>query len=211
MTRPRAVVFDLGGVLITFDYRIAVGRLLPQMKIQPDELWRLLEQTQLLHDYERGEITTSGFFVAVQTATGFSGSFAGFCDSFTSMFGQVPQMVALHAELRAKGVRTYVLSNTNEIAIEYFREKFPFFRQFDGYVLSYDPAVRALKPSARMYEKIEEISGLRGSELFYLDDIPQYVETAQKRGWQAIVHTSEQSSREALIKAGLLAQDCVCG
>lgn len=204
MTRPRAVVFDLGGVLITFDYRIAVSRLLPQMKVTRDELWSLLEKTPLLLDYESGKLSTDEFFDAVRTATGYSGSFEEFCQGFTSMFGYVPEMVALHEEVKGRGFRTYVLSNTNEIAIEHFRHKYPFFSRFDGYALSYDPAVRALKPAARIYERIEELSGLSGADLFYLDDVPEYVEAARERGWHAVVHRSEPETRRALIDAGIL-------
>ena len=111
---------------------------------------------------------------------------------------------ALAHRLHAQGLRTYVLSNTNEIATEYFRQQFPFFTQFEGYAFSFDPTVRALKPAARIYEKVEELSGLRGADLFYLDDVPAYVEAARQRGWQAIVHTSETASRTALAEVGLL-------
>lgn len=209
MTKPSAVVFDLGGVLITFDYKIAINRLAPRIKITKAELMALLQETSLLLDFESGKVSTTEFFETVRNATGYCGDLETFCEDFNSMFGYVQEMVHLHDEVRGCGFKTYVLSNTNEIATAYFRKKFPFFNKFDGYVLSYDPTVQALKPAARIYEKLEQLSGLKGQQLFYIDDVPEYVDAARARGWQAIVHKSESETRQALIDAGVLDRSCV--
>ncbi len=58
-------------------------------------------------------------------------------------------MIALHAELRGRGVPTYIFSNTNDLAIEHIRRNFPFFKNFVGYIYSYE--IGAMKPDARIY------------------------------------------------------------
>ncbi len=204
MAQVRAVVFDLGRVLVTFDYSILIGRLLPRMRVDMGHARHLLEKTPLLHQYESGMVSTDDFFEQVRGATGFAGDIEEFRQSFVGMFGEIPDMVALHAELRRMGVPTYVMSNTNELAIDQIRRQFTFFSNFDGYALSCDPDVKALKPASRIYEKIEKLSGLTGDALFYFDDAPENVEAARARQWQAIVHESEPVSRAALVRAGVL-------
>jgi HAD superfamily hydrolase (TIGR01509 family) len=121
---------------------------------------------------------------------------------FGDIFTELPAMVALHAEVRRQGLRTYILSNTNDLAVRHIQATFPFFRHFDGYVYSYEH--RCLKPDVRLYEALEQVSGLRGSDLFYLDDRSENIAPAQQRGWQTLVHRSPKESRAALIRAGVL-------
>ena len=68
-------------------------------------------------------------------------------------------MVQLQAALRQRGLPTYVFSNTNELAAEHIRRNFPFYANFDGYILSYEHG--AMKPDARLYEVVERQSGRR--------------------------------------------------
>jgi HAD superfamily hydrolase (TIGR01509 family) len=111
-------------------------------------------------------------------------------------------MTALHGALRKNGVPTYLFSNTNDLAIEHIRRRFPFFAGFDGYILSYE--VRAMKPDARIYEVLEEMAGRGGAEILYLDDRPENVDAGAARGWQVILQTDPAVSRAAVERFGLL-------
>jgi HAD superfamily hydrolase (TIGR01509 family) len=111
-------------------------------------------------------------------------------------------MVQLQSELRRHGLPTYIFSNTNELAIRFIRRNFPFFRNFDGYILSYEHG--AMKPDAKLYEVVEERSRCRGAEILYLDDRPENIEAGAARGWQVILQESPEKSREAVQKMGIL-------
>lgn len=200
--RPRAVVFDLGKVLLDFDYQIALRRLLPRCRIGAEALRHLLLDERLLVDYETGLISTAEFIARLTAATGYEGTEAEFRAGFGDIFAPIEPMVALHAELRARGVPTYVLSNTNELAVDFIRGRYPWFAKFDGYVLSYEH--RAMKPGPALYAVAERLSGCHGAELFYFDDRPENVAAARARGWQAVVHTDPATSRAALAATGLL-------
>jgi FMN phosphatase YigB (HAD superfamily) len=94
-------------------------------------------------------------------------------------------MTVMHAELRRRGVPTFIFSNTNDLAIRHVRAHFPFFANFDGFVLSYEHG--AMKPHAPLYEAVERLSGRRGAELLYIDDRPENIEAGRARGWQVIL------------------------
>ena len=192
MSAPAVVVFDLGKVLVDFDYHIASRRVAARGKAAEDEIFRILCQSPLLESLERGWVTARQFFDDVREATGFRGSFEEFKECFADIFSEIQPMIELQASLRRGGVPTYVFSNTNEVAVVHIRQKFPFFSHFDGYILSYETG--AMKPEPRMYEIVEERTGQKGGAIFYLDDRPENITGAAARDWRALLHESPEKS-----------------
>jgi FMN phosphatase YigB (HAD superfamily) len=201
MKPPRAVVLDLGKVLVDFDYHITARALAPHCAVTMDQLRRLLDQSRLLHRYECGELSTPDFFAAVKAASGFRGGLAEFGALFGDIFTPIAPMIDLHASLAARGVPTFAFSNTNELAVRHLRERFGFMGKFTGLVLSFEHG--AMKPDARLYAALERTSGLRGMDLLYLDDRPENIAAALERGWRAVLHESPPASIAAVKQAGL--------
>ncbi len=202
MTKPSIVVFDLGKVLLDFDYAIAGRRIAAKSSMPAAGVHAFLNQSPLLHRYETGLMTRQELFAEVRAATGFTGDLAEFSGSFADIFTEISEMTALHAALRRRGIPTYIFSNTNDLAMEHVRRNFPFFADFDGYILSYE--IRAMKPDARIYEALEAMAGRRGPEILYLDDRPENVAAGAARGWQVILQTEPAKSRAAVEQLGLL-------
>src|SRR5688500_1061433 len=125
--RPKAVVFDLGKVLVDFDYGIAARALAARARVSAHEVAKIIDQSSLLVTYETGGLPTDLFFKKVCDATGFCGSLEEFGQCFGDIFTPIQSMIDLHAELRRAGVRTYIFSNTNELAIAHIKNNFPFF------------------------------------------------------------------------------------
>src|SRR5688572_19198566 len=163
MTKPSIVVFDLGKVLVDFDYSIAGRRIAAQADLSPAEVQKFLDHSPLLYRYETGLMTRQAFYETVRQHTGFRGSFAEFGQFFADIFWEIPLMVEIQATLRRRGIPTYIFSNTNDLAIEHIRRNFPFFSNFDGYILSYE--VGAMKPDAKIYEALEKLAGKRGADI----------------------------------------------
>jgi FMN phosphatase YigB (HAD superfamily) len=202
MTTPKIVVFDLGKVLVDFDYGIAAANLARRCRRTADEINRLIATSPLLFRYETGLMTREEFFSAVSAETGFCGDIDEFGGFFSDIFAEIGPMVALHGALRQRGIPTYIFSNTNDLAIAHIRRNFPFFSNFDGYILSYE--VGSMKPEPKIYDALEKMSDRRGAEVLYLDDRPENVEAGAARGWQVILHETPQKSRAAVEQFGLL-------
>lgn len=200
--KPEAVVFDLGKVLVDFDYSIAGRRIAAQSNLSAQEVQNYLDHSPLLYRYETGLMTRQEFFETVRVHTGFRGGLEEFGNFFADIFTEMPEMTALHAALRRKGVPTYIFSNTNDLAIEHIRRAFPFFANFDGYILSYE--VGAMKPAAKIYEALEAMTGKRGAQLVYLDDRQENIAAGAARRWQTILQTEPAKSRVAIERLGLL-------
>lgn len=195
-TPPEVVVFDLGKVLLEFDYGIAAQALAPASTRDAVHIRQVLDQSPLLHRLESGQLDEEGFEQEVRRQTGYSGSQEDFRRHFGDIFTAIPEMIALHAHLKRNGVRTVLFSNTNGLAVDHIRTRYPVFSEFDGWVLSYH--VGAMKPEARAYESVEALTRCRGASLLYVDDRPENIEAARKRGWRTILHQAPELTCHAV-------------
>ena len=202
MPKPKAVIFDLGKVLLDFDYSIAGRKIAARSNLSADAVQEFIDHSPLLCRFETGRIGKEQFFAEVQARTGFRGAIAEFSEFFADIFTPIEPMVKLQDELRRRGVPTWIFSNTNELAVGHIRSRFPFFSRFDGYVFSYECG--AMKPDAELYERVEAGSGFRKQELYYIDDRPENIATAARRGWQVTLHETPDRTRAALEATGLL-------
>src|SRR5262245_33638610 len=196
MTIPHVVIFDLGKVLVDFDYSIAARRIAARGEMPIDEILFFIAQSPLLVRLETGLISSERFFKEICAATGFAGDMTEFSDFFSDIFVSIEPMVQLHARLRQRGMPTYIFSNTNDLAVTHIRRNFPFFSNFDGYILSYEQG--SMKPDAKIYEVAERQSGRHGGEILYLDDRPENIAAGAARGWQVILQESPEKTHEAV-------------
>ncbi len=194
----RAVIFDLGKVLLDFDYTRAAQALAPHSHLTPVEFKRVVDQSPLLHQFESGRLNNEEFYREVCQMTGYRGGFDAFASAFGDIFDEIEPMITLQSELRRDGIPTWIFSNTNDLAVGHIRRRFPFFSDFDGYILSHE--IRAMKPLPASYESVEQQTGLRGAELLYLDDRLENIEGARTRGWRTVHHLDPRDTIEQVRK-----------
>jgi glucose-1-phosphatase len=191
---PKAVVFDIGNVLLDFDYRKTASRIEPRCKIPAAEIHKIITSPNLFNDLESGRITAAQYFEQIQKLSGYCGAQEEFAEPFGDIFTEVPEMIAFNQRLRARGIPTYILSNTNEFSIAWIRKRYPWFANFTGYIFSHEH--NCMKPGAHIYEVVEQKSGHRGPALFYMDDREENIAAAVARAWQAVHHTGAARTLE---------------
>src|SRR5688572_12783556 len=180
---PKCVVFDLGKVLVDFDYGIAARALAARSRLPAEQVRHVIDQSELLVTYELGKLATRAFYNQVCEATGFCGDLDEFGRLFGDIFTPIDEMIELHAKLR-EVVPTYIFSNTNELAVAHIRKTFPFFSNFDAYIYSFEQG--AMKPSPSIYGAVEQATRQSGDAILYIDDRFENVEVGRQRGWTVI-------------------------
>lgn len=194
--RPRAVVFDLGKVLLDFDYGRAAQAMAPYCRVKADTIRHALDQSPLLVRFETGSITAQEMYAEVVRATGYTRDFATFSEVFGDIFTEIPAMIAAQVALQKRDVPTYIFSNTNALAVDFVRRRHPFFGGFAGHIYSHE--AQCMKPESKIYEAVERRSGCQQSELLYIDDRAENIAAGVARGWQVIHHVELSSSLAAL-------------
>jgi FMN phosphatase YigB (HAD superfamily) len=200
--KPKAVVFDLGKVLLHFDWMRAAQKLAERSKVPAQEMLKTLDYTHTVIQYELGAISSREFFAHAREAIGFTGTFEEFAPAFADIFSEIPAIIGLQAALRQRGIPTFIFSNTNELAANHVRANYPFFAHFTGYVFSFEHG--SMKPDAKLYEVVERLSACRGPELLYIDDLPKNIEAGSARGWQVILQENPEKTVAAARATGLL-------
>ena len=182
--RYSAIVFDLGNVLILFDYNIALNKL---NRIENNLGNRFIEfyntNYHLHRNFEKGILSESDFITKMLEAVDNKIDAETFCRLFSDIFTINKDVVSLLPILK-KNYKLFLLSNTNSIHQKYGWQKYEFLEYFDKLILSHE--VHSIKPEEKIYREVEKASGIQSAEHFYIDDIEEYVNTAKKIGWDAI-------------------------
>ena len=197
----RAVIFDLGRVLIDFDFKIAVERLKKRCPVDMLKLLTFFSLHSPAVDFDRGTLDETAFFAAIQKELNFPVSMEEFTGFWNEIFTEKREMVELAKGLRKK-MKVGILSNTNPWHVGHLREKHGWVFEFDAFVASCE--VKLMKPDPEIYRLILRKLGVGPEDAFYVDDIEKNVAAARELGMDAVRFTGYESFFEEVKKRGLL-------
>jgi glucose-1-phosphatase len=187
MSKYSVIVFDLGNVLIPFDYTPFLVKMNEIKEGLGDELWTRYKNNYTIHrDFEAGKINKIRFLEIMNDwCCGLvEGEF--FCRAFSDIFTENKNVISLLPVLKKK-YKLVLLSNTNGIHMKYGWEKYDFLKYFDKLCLSHE--IGAVKPEKKMYEAVENFSRRPSGEHIFIDDVKEYADGAILAGWDAIQFT----------------------
>ena len=191
----KAVIFDLGRVIVPFDYQRGYARLEALCGIPAAEIPARLAANPLIADLESGKIEPREFVTRFCSHLNVEIPYREFCDIWCSIFLPEPLIPEAMLEGIARNYRLVLLSNTNAIHFETLVETYPLLRHFHSYVLSYKAG--AMKPLPLIYQKAIEAAACEPGECFFTDDIEAYVEAARAQGIDAVqFHSAAQIEAE---------------
>lgn len=176
-------LYDIGRVLLDFDFESSLSRLLPTDCEDPRA--RLEKLLQRKDEFEAGKVGPDAY---IEWALGVMGSDASadqFRAAWRNIFTPNEPMWQCVRKLAAKGHRLILFSNTNPIHCPWIFENYPDFKLFENAVLSHD--VGAIKPQAEIYVHALEVHGLEPASTLYIDDLPENIAAGRAHGlhcWQ---------------------------
>ncbi len=180
-----AIVFDLGKVLIPFDYAPAINKLNLIEQGLGDKFIEFYKSNYHFHrDFERGKIPESEFVNKMLEVVDHKIDAETFKKFYADIFSLNENVISLLPVLK-KNYKLFLLSNTDSIHQKYGWQKYEFLKYFEKLILSHE--VGSVKPEEKIYRKVEEASNLPSEEHFYIDDIQEYVDAAIDLGWDAVL------------------------
>jgi 2-haloacid dehalogenase len=200
--RPRAVVFDLGGVLLDWDPRHLYRKLFDDEV----EMERFLSEVCTMewhraHDLGVPPEETSPPLVAAHPEQA-ELIWAWTQRSEEMLAGPIDGSVEILGTLKAAGVPCYALTNMETWTYPARRERYPFLTWFDGTLVSAFEGVA--KPDPRVFQLLLERFGLDPPSTLFIDDSQKNVEAARSVGLHAIEFESPEDLRRRLEDLGLL-------
>ncbi len=199
--KPSVVVFDLGGVLVDWNPRHLMNRVIA------DEPRR-----------ERflSEVLTPEFFMALDIATDsrtaimpavarhpeYAEEITAYIERFPeTISGDFPAMTALVGRLQEAGIHVCGLTNWASDTFSLTRPRFPVLKQLRDIVVSGDEGL--IKPDHRIFELVCRRGGFSAGDAVFIDDSLRNAEAARSFGMAGIHHRSPEQTIAELQALGL--------
>ena len=197
----KTVIFDLGRVLIPFDFARGYQAMEGLCRLPVAEIRQRIAATDLVQRFETGLVEAPDFVAELSALIGLNADYPTFCRIWSSIFLSEPlipdeMLAAIH-----RNYRLVLLSNTNSIHFEMIRATYPLIRHFDALVLSHE--VKAMKPDPRIYQAAIAAARCEPGECFFTDDIAAYVEGAIRAGIDAVPFQSRAQLEDEMRARGV--------
>lgn len=194
-TKFRAIIFDIGRVLIRVDVSRAMSGLANGLALNPQEVWSAIEKDPRWMDWQEGRISPQDWHLHISKRLGSSLSFEQFTEVWNRALAPDPIQSEAFLEKLSRHYRLALLSNTDPIHMSYAETRFPFFRFFPIRIYSF--RLGASKPDPLIYREALRACKVRAEEAVYIDDVAAYSQAAQRLGMAGIIfHTPEQLEEE---------------
>lgn len=203
MTRPEAVIFDIGNVLIEWQperyYDRVIGEDRRRALFAEVDLHGMNEKVDLGGDF------TQVIYDTAEEYPAFRAEIRMWRDNWLELAQpEIPHSVHLLRQLRAKGVPVFALTNFGIGSFDYAVPHFPFLDEFDRRYIS--GHMQVVKPDPQIYEMVETDCGIAPEKLLFADDRADNIAAAEARGWQGHLFETPAGWAARLVAAGLLTE-----
>lgn len=185
------IVFDLGGVIMTLDPAEALRRFKALGLSDAERYLDAYTQSGIFGNLEEGKITAEDFRSKLSSLTGHELTFDECKHAWLGYRKDVPQRnLDLLKELRAKGYRLILLSNTNPfmmdwaLSCEFDGKGSSLNDYFDALYLSYRLGI--MKPAPDFFRQVLDNENILPEETLFVDDGQRNVEAAGKLGFMTM-------------------------
>ena len=190
---PKAVIFDIGRVIVRLDLRRALAPIAAAMqghgnqsvkRLSPEEIWELIRADQHWHAWQEGRISSVEWHQHLMRRLNLSLSYEQFRDAWNRVLD--PELILGETLFLHLGCRCQLalLSNTDPIHAECLEQRFTFGRHFP--VRIYSCEVGASKPSPVIYQAALKSLRVAAHDTLYIDDIQEFVDAARELSMDAI-------------------------
>lgn len=195
--QTKAIVFDFGNVLLTWDPRNIYRHYFPN---NPEGMEHFLQEVDFAAwnlQMDKGRPFTEGVAILSQQFPHYSHLFQAFHDRWIESVGEpVAGTISIAKRLKKAGYPLYGLSNWSAETFPIARAKHDFFDLLDDIVISGE--VRHIKPDPEIYQILLNKIGKPASECVFIDDSLPNIQQAQKLGFVGVHFQSPEQLEASL-------------
>jgi HAD superfamily hydrolase (TIGR01549 family) len=201
--RFKAIIFDIGRVLVRIDLHRVQRGLAQGLAMSPEELWKAIEKDPRWNDWQEGRMSPRDWYLHLSSKLRFSLGFEKFTEIWNSTLDPEP----IHGDEffagLAKHYRIGLLSNTDPIHVAYLERTYTFFDHFPSERRIYSCAVGLSKPNPGIYLAALKACKATAQEAVYIDDIGANVEAAKRLGLEGIEYRDPGQLEQDFEKLGI--------
>ena len=202
-THIEAVVFDLGGVLIEFDFDRANRAAAGVSGLPAEEVRRRIFGCPEFLEFECGRIDPRGFHGCLQKVLEFNIPYELFCQAWNGIFKEeIASTVELARTLHRNKLKVGILSNTNVLHFEFLRPRMSILRELEHVYASHEIGCRKPEPAA--YQAVLQRMNVAPSQAVFVDDLPENIAAAERVGMIGVHAPDAAAVRSGLTRLGLI-------
>lgn len=198
---PKVVLFDYGGVLAEEGFAEGLKAIAVARGRDPGLFFSQVEKIIYDCGYATGTNSEAGFWARVRADCGIVGSDAELTGEIQSRFVLRPGMLALVRGLKARGVRTAILSDQTDW-LEQLDRRDHFLAEFDPVLNSY--YLGQSKREAATFHLALQRLGVAAGQVLFVDDNGAHIGRAAALGMQIHHFADEAGFAAELVRRGLL-------
>jgi putative hydrolase of the HAD superfamily len=190
LTSPvKALLFDLGGVVIDFDFNRVFARWADDSRRSVEEIQSRFSFDHSFEAFERGEIEAADYFNSLRTTLGIDISDRQFEDGWNTVYiGEIDGMAEL-LEYARQRLPIYALTNSNAVHKKVWSTRFgSILSRFHTVFNSSDIGSR--KPEPDVFHFIADATGVALHRMVFYDDLVENIAGAQAVGIKTVHVTS---------------------
>jgi len=198
----RALLFDLGGVVIDVDFDRVFAHWAAAAECDPAQIKRRFAADEAYRRHETGRMEAAEFFDHLRASLAIDLSDRQFLDGWNAIFaGEIPGIAALLAKA-AERIPLYAFTNTNPSHVAHYIGRFrPVLAHFREIFISSRIGMR--KPDAEAFDFVIKAIGVPAETIVFFDDLIENVEAAEARRMRGIHVTSSADVAAAIATLGL--------
>jgi putative hydrolase of the HAD superfamily len=196
------IIFDLGGVVVTWKPEQFVQNFTDDLKIQDNLLSKLIRHPDWI-ELDRGTLTLSDAINRCSERTGLSPELIKrFMKRLPPSLIPIAETIEIMHSLKNKGHSLFCLSNMHADPINYLEKTYTFLNIFNGVVVSC--RINLVKPDPEIFKHILKVYNLEPAQTVFIDDSPANIEAAGDLGIKTILFKDAGRCLNELESMGLI-------
>ncbi|MFX0004050.1 MAG: HAD family hydrolase [Candidatus Hermodarchaeota archaeon] len=204
--KVKAIIFDLGGVLIDLDFSNFYNQIIIQSPLNKPQTPIMLEFFRQSDMYHQGNMTDDEFYqLACDLLQVCMLDQSDFFNAFNSIIsGYNAKVVEIIKEIRELNqYKLIALSNVNSSHWDYIlRKNWSFIGWFDELILSHE--THLIKPNPKVFEYAIKKAGCKPKQILYIDDGLNNIRSAKELGINCIKFTNSEELLEELKRLNII-------
>lgn len=200
MKQIQALLFDLGGVIVNLDYHKTIKAYESLGLKDAELLYNQFNQTEIFDNFEIGTLSGKEFIHFIKNKTSIHSSQSQIKKAWNSMILGFEESKLEKIKRYSENIPCYLLSNTNEIHLEYIQTLLGemHFKNLELLFEKcyYSHIIGKRKPNKETFEWVLNDMGYAPENVLFIDDSPQHIEGAKKVNMNTLYFTNQRSLDE---------------
>lgn len=189
----KAVIFDLGNVLIDVDFKKCFDFWGKELGLASEYLAKRFVTDKAYDQHERGEITGQEYALHVQKQLGVNFSYETFIEGWNSILGEPIEASIEFTNQYKDSLDFYCLTNSNEIHRPVWTKKYQEDLKHIKQIFC-SSQMRARKPESRAFQIVLREASLNPKQVIFVDDLAQNIQGAKSCSIQGLLFSNPQES-----------------